>query len=398
MDLKTWTLTDNSRGIWEESFRLSAAELDLPSGLQWTISKRTLRGGLCEGVDIIEVDTGAMSFSILPTRGMGIWRGDCAGDRLGWESPVRGPVHPQFVNLTDRGGLGWVAGFDEWIVRCGLDSNGAPGEDVIVDNNGNPMPVTLGLHGKVANLPAHFVELKIGTEPPFEIEIVGHVREAFLFGPNLELHTRILTQPGTAKIRIDDRVVNRGATAAELQLLYHCNFGPPFLDANAKLLAPFRAVAPRDARAAEGMSEYDAYLGPTPGYVEQVYWYELLEDPRDGRTLVCLQNSAADRAVAVRFDRRQLPCFSQWKNTGAIADGYVTGLEPGTNFPNNRRFEREQGRVPIIDAGESYQSVLDVEVYSGADAVADVGREIATLQEQADPIVHSTPAPGYSDV
>ena len=31
--------------------------------------------------------------------------------------------------------------------RCGLDSNGAPGEDVIVDNNGNRVSVDLTLHG-----------------------------------------------------------------------------------------------------------------------------------------------------------------------------------------------------------------------------------------------------------
>ena len=40
--------------------------------------------------------------------------------------------------------VGWSIsnGFDEWIVRCGLDSNGAPGTDTIVDNNGNPVPVS----------------------------------------------------------------------------------------------------------------------------------------------------------------------------------------------------------------------------------------------------------------
>ena len=398
MALRTWTLTDSSKGLWEESFRLSAADLGLPPEANWTISKRTLRGGLSEGVDMIEVDNGRMSFSVLPTRGMGIWRGNCGGDRLGWESPVKGPVHPKFMNLADRGGLGWVAGFDEWIVRCGLDSNGAPGEDVIVDNNGNPMPVTLGLHGKIANLPAHFVEVQIDPNPPFEIGIVGHVREAFLFGPKLELRSRILTQPGAAKITIDDRVVNRGATPAELQLLYHCNFGSPFLDADARLLVPCRAVAPRDARAEEGIHEYGTYLGPTTGYVEQVYWYELLGDPGSGRTVVCLCNSAEDRAVALRFDRRQLPCFTQWKNTGATADGYVTGLEPGTNFPNNRRFERKQGRVPVIEAGENYRSVIDVEVYSSAAEVADVDREIAKLQEQVEPRVHTSPTARYSEV
>jgi hypothetical protein len=40
---------------------------------------------------------------------------------LGWNSPVKEVVHPQFINLQSRGGLGWLEGFNEWMVRCGLE-------------------------------------------------------------------------------------------------------------------------------------------------------------------------------------------------------------------------------------------------------------------------------------
>ena len=40
-----------------------------------------------------------------------------------------GPVHPKFVDLSVRGGLGWLTGFDEWLCRCGLAWNGPPGDD-----------------------------------------------------------------------------------------------------------------------------------------------------------------------------------------------------------------------------------------------------------------------------
>src|SRR5437870_5014081 len=138
MATETWTLTDVERDVWLESFAVTAAELKLPREVGWSISKRVLRGGLRDGVDVIEVHNGALGFTIVPTRGMGIWKGNYRGLALGWDSPVRGPVHPKFVNLLDRGGLGWLNGFDEWIVRCGLDSNGAPGDDVAFDNNCNP--------------------------------------------------------------------------------------------------------------------------------------------------------------------------------------------------------------------------------------------------------------------
>ena len=55
----------------------------------------------------------------------------------------------------------------------------------------------------------------------------------------------------------------------------------------------------------------------------------------------------------------QLPFFTLWKNTAAENDGYVTGLEPGTNFPYNRRIERKAGRVPKLAAGESRHFAID---------------------------------------
>ena len=51
------------------------------------------------------------------------------GEAIGWKSPIAGPVHPSLVSLGEPSGLGWLDGFDEFIVRCGLESNGAPDFD-----------------------------------------------------------------------------------------------------------------------------------------------------------------------------------------------------------------------------------------------------------------------------
>jgi hypothetical protein len=47
-----------------------------------------------------------------------------------------------------------------------------------------------------------------------------------------------------------------------------------------------------------------------------------------------------DLGLILRWNRRELPCFTLWRNSAAVEDGYVTGLEPGTNFPNFKGFER----------------------------------------------------------
>ena len=136
-----WVLTDVEARVWVDSFSLLAGDVGLGSG--WSIRKQTLRGGLSDGVDLIEIDNGQLSISLLPTRGMGIWRASYHGLPIGWKSPARGPVHPQYVNLQERGGLGWLAGFDEAIVRCGLDNTGAPGTDIVPNNMGVPSENTV---------------------------------------------------------------------------------------------------------------------------------------------------------------------------------------------------------------------------------------------------------------
>src|SRR5215469_7579131 len=94
---KSWILTDTINDVWLDSFAVGNDALRLATPHDWSIRKRTLHGGLRDGVDLIEVHNGALSYSLLPSRGMGLWRGEYRGNFLGWRAPLRGPVHPKFV-------------------------------------------------------------------------------------------------------------------------------------------------------------------------------------------------------------------------------------------------------------------------------------------------------------
>jgi hypothetical protein len=384
---KTWVLTDVLGDVWLDSFAASNDTLRLPTPHDWSIRKRTLRGGLRDGVDLIEVHNGALSFSIVPTRGMGLWRGDYRGLALGWRAPVAGPVHPKFVNLADRGGLGWLAGFDELLCRCGLASNGPPGKD--------ETGAALTLHGRIANLPAQAVEVRVSLDPPYELSVVGETEESALFCGQLRLTTTYTTVPGSNKVVIHDVVENRSAQPAEVQMLYHANLGPPFLEPGSRVLAPVKELAPLTPRAAEGIDTFDTYAAPQVGFAEQVYVYQLLADGR-GQTLALLVNAHADRAVCLRFGVRELPCFTVWKNTGALEDGYVTGLEPATNYPNFKAFERKQGRVRSVAPGGRWEARWSIEVTDSAAGVTALLAEVATLQAQAKAVVHRAPVAKFS--
>lgn len=398
MPITTEVLTDAATGSWADVYEWKSEHGPaLPGGHAWHIRKRTLRGGPSDGVDVVELDNGALRVDVLPTRGMGVWRGEFRGVPLGWRSPVIWPVHPARVNLAERNGLGWLAGFNELLCRCGLAWCGPPGLDVRTDETGRRTETPLTLHGRIANTPAHRVEVSVCDDGPGLLSVTGIVDEASLFGPNLRLTSRVETVPGSNRLRIIDEITNRSAQAGELQLLYHLNVGPPFLEAGSRFAAPLREVAPISPRAAEGIADWQSFAGPAAGYAEQVYCLRLTADAQ-GRTLALLRNSAGDRGLSLHFETGPLPCFTLWKNTQAEEDGYCTGLEPATSYPNFKSFERERGRVVRLEPQAIFRCGFDVAVWTAPGEVAAIEQEIAGRQRGVDPIVHRAPHPEFSPV
>jgi len=361
----------------------------------WSVKSYTLRGGLQEGVDVVEINNGKLSFAVLPTRGMGIWKGQCGDIPLGWDSPVKDPVNPAFVNQLERGGIGWLKGFNEWIVRCGLNSMGAPCTDTVLDYSGNAFDVSLTLHGNIANLPARAVSVEVTKEA---IILRGEVDETMMFGPALRLNTEIRTEFGSGALTITDTVTNLGDNPTEHQLLYHINQGEPLLEKGSRMLAPFKQVAPRDPRAAEGIETVDTYTAPEIGFVEQGYYYELAGKRGSRETMTMLRNADGDKASLLRFSLKDFPCFTLWKNPAGKADGYVTGMEPATSYPNGRKFEREKGRVLSLAGGESRTTTLVIETLDTKKAIHAAEVEIKKLQKPAKGTVHPQPIARFSDI
>jgi hypothetical protein len=381
---KRWTLINAETDDQEADFHVAARDFGI-SELNFSVRKRRLHGGLREGVDVVEIDNGQFRFTVLPTRGMGIWKAWLRQTEVGWRAPTRGPVHPQFVPLADPSGLGWLDGFDEWLVRCGLESNGAPEFDA----RGR---LKYGLHGRIANLPANHVELVIDPDLE-EIRLTGVVDETRFLFRQLQLRTTISTRFNRPGLTIRDEVVNLAAKPTEVQLLYHINFGSPLLDDGARFVAPVKTLVPRNAQSAQGLDRWQTYGGPQTGFAEQAYFVELCGA---GETRVLLRNARGTQGACLTFDRRQLPCFTLWKNTGATADGYVTGLEPGTNYPNGRSFEGQQGRVVKLGPGEQANFDLAVGVYDNAAELATAEKSIAALQRGIEPKIFDAPQAGWT--
>ena len=344
------------------------------------------RGGLSEGVEMVSIDAGKLKFHVLPTRGMSLWKASYDGESIGWKSPTRGPVHPSFVPLFEPSGLGWLDGFDELVVRCGLESNGAPEHDP------ETKQLLYPLHGKIGNKPAYKAELTL-DEATGEIALTGWVEETRFHFLKLRMKSTIRTKVNSTKLSIEDEITNISASPAEIQMLYHVNFGDPLLDAGSRLVAPVKELVPRNAHAAEGIGNWNDYAAETAGYEERVYFANLFANA-SGDTQTLLKNAHGTRGAALHFNTKLLPCFTLWKNTTSFEDGFVTGIEPGTNFPNPRTFEGEHGRVIKLAGGASTTLGLGFEYCPDEQSVQRVEKEISELQTAA-PKVHSDPQPTW---
>ena len=373
-----------------EYLESSSSYSDKTFNSQWSVTRKILRGGKQEGVELLTLDNGNLQISIIPARGMGIFDVRSAGVRLGWDSPVKEIVHPSHINLESRDGLGWLEGFNEWMVRCGLEFAGHPGTDEFINNTGSPATLNLTLHGKIQNIPASSYEVVIDPAPPYRIRIRGTVYEKFFYGPKLKLVTEISTVSGSDTFQISDQLTNEGAFAQEFQLIYHGNYGSSILEEGATVFCPTRSVTPMNDHAAKGIDNWKTYKGPTPGFIEEVY---LLEPQSDGEsnTLALLANADRTLATSVRWNLSELPYLTIWKNTAALEDGYVTGIEPATGFPFNRRIERKYGRVPTIQPGETRSFTLNFGIHRDEDSIQSILQEIEELQKNTGLTINREP-------
>ena len=286
------------------------------------VRTRRLSGGLREGVLLVELVAGTTKVFVLPDRGLGIWKVMCGDVELGWQSPVHGPVHPRFVPLSEPSGLGWLDGFDELVARCGMVSNGAPD----FDDRGR---LRHGLHGRIANLPAHHLDVTL-DDSSGTITLSGAVDE----------------------------------------------------------------LAPRDEIAVPDVPTWNRYDAPRGGRREEVHFARLRADAAGLATAV-LVGPDRHKGASLTWRAATLPCFALWKNQGGLADGYVTGLEPATNYPNPRSHEESQGRVVPLDPGASARFDLAIELLDEKQ-IAAARSAAAALAGGVPATIHSQPKPGWS--
>ena len=371
-------LIDTASNLNTANWKVTSAEWGDKKGPAWSIELKTLHGGRQEGVQVIEVDNGRMTFTIVPTRGFELWKAKVGDLRLGWDSPVKEIIHPSYIRLNDNQGRGWVAGFGGLMVRGGLASFGNPVQD------GDQ---TLTLHGHVDYIPASHVSVHYEAG---KLTLRGVVSDFATFGAQLALTSDISTMIGSPAVAFDDKIANLSDAPQDMMLLYHTNYGTPLLGAGAEFVAPVKKVQPINAASAAGdLVGWNRYSGPHAGnYSAQVFNMSLHADA-GGMTKAMLKSPSGNQGVLMSFDTHGLPYMSLWKNEVTPKGGYVTGLEPGTGFPNTRPEERAAGRVPKLAGGQVWHTHLTIAGLTSKSEVDSAAADIRKLAV-APPVIDKT--------
>ncbi len=326
-----------------------------------------LADGPERSVRAVDVRTGSgLRFLVAADRGMDIADASYRGVPLAWISPT-GVTHPAHY---EEPGLGWLRSFHGGLlVTCGPTYLGEPCTDEGVE---------LGLHGRASNTPAREVSVRQDWDDAGEeyaISVSGRVREASVFGPNVELFRTIRTRLGSSTVSVSDRVTNLGWEPAPLMVLYHMNFGWPLVDERAELLLPPCEDVPRDEDARAGLDRARMFEKPTPGSREKVYSRDVPAD-ETGFAHVGVVNRALrpPLGVAVSFRKRELPRLIQWKMMGRGT--YVCGIEPANCLVEGRAKERERGTLEFLQPGEAREFELSVSVLDSEEAIGAFERRL----------------------
>lgn len=325
------------------------------------LRKRTVDGRGVADIRLLQVEDGpgrgqrllvvrnatGIGFEIAVDRGFDISSATWRGINIGWNSANGMPWPPNSIDAED--GVGFYRNFDGFIVTCGLDHFGeARKADASRYAHKHRKQIFHPLHGRIssqrATLWGHGIDWS--ADAPV-IWAEGLVRQSSVFGENLVLRRRIEIDVFGHMISIHDVVENRGFRPTPHAILYHVNFGYPFLDEDTKLSGD---LSDELTSAFNGEDRR-----PRDDFVD--YYQEMPVNSDASTAIVELSNSGLFGGTCARlsFSRAALPRFGIWR---AFQSGvYALGLEPA------RHIDKEQLNVSsILQSGETARYRIGIEL------------------------------------
>ena len=327
------------------------------------IMTAVLDNGPARGSRVAFVNTGGgLRYTVALDRGADLVHAACNEHSLCYLSPngLKPPSHA--YHAGDDWLDGWPGGL---LTTCGPVYFGHPRQEDGVKTN---------LHGHFSNSPAE-VRSIVNPRPHAgeeELAIEAIIRDARVYGPNVETCRTIRSALGQNTIALSDMTVNRNNAVCPFGIMYHVNFGWPLLDRGARaVLSGDVQLWPDEMQTAPVPSDVNELKNvPAPSSrFRGVASRGCVVTPRadrDGLAHVGMINDKLGIAVELAYPVKQLPRITVWQH---YAPGmYVTGIEPMVGTPFGRDAEPEHHQT--LEPGELRETGLTIRVHATRKAIA----------------------------
>ncbi len=327
------------------------------------ITEMEFRAGKAKGMASYQIRTGSgLEYSLLPDKCLDIHELRYKGCNISFlaKNSLAAPAYA--YPLEGEFDVYWMAGI---LYTCGLMNIGTDCRET----SGRYHP----LHGRIGMAPAEQSSARSYWEgDEYRLEASAIMRESMMGQENLTLNRKITSTFGSSELVIDDTITNNEASTARYMLLYHFNFGYPFISENTKLIFPREktAIEPRTESAKAGLPAWGDIGKPVDESLEEVFFHHPESGP-DGLVTVKLENRERGIGVALSYDGATLPVLTQWKSMRS--GEYVIGIEPGTATLRGRVQEEADDKLCELEPFSSLTRRLKLSFY-------DVKK--ATVQEE----------------
>ncbi|MBL6996366.1 aldose 1-epimerase family protein [Desulfobacula sp.] len=315
------------------------------------ISRKKMVEGKTKGAELLEFKTGSgLEFSIALDKCMDILTLSYKGmvlSQLTKNGPTSNksglPIKGYFPKAVNGG----------MMYTCGLLNVGTD----YLDDDGVYHP----FHGQIGFTPAENAGIKAFWDgDDYVMEATGLMRESAIFGDNLTLYRKIKTQLGSNELEIIDIIENNSPKEAGFNILYHINYGFPFLNEFTELKFPENKVTPLTPESEKCLAECDRVSKPVDGASDQVFLREIMEQ-EDGSCVIKTENQNLGIGSYLSYQKKSLPNFLHWKSMGS--GDYAMGLLPTNSSCDGRPRDIENGTIRTLEPFEKTEFRLKIGVY-----------------------------------
>ncbi len=347
-----------------ESLLRCTGSLDQIAGIR----RYEYNSGTAKGITAAEVRTGSgLVFSVLEQKNMDIHSLEYKGINFAfyyknglYTSERFSPVENEFLAYAGGG----------MMYTTGLQNSGPANTD-----DGLYQP----LHGRIHAMPADNCAATAAYDENgiFKIRLQGRSRESRLFGHNLTLNRTVSTELYAKHFTLEDVVYNETCRNTFFSLMYHFNFGYPFLDEGTEFIVPTRTTCTaRTDHSKKYFEDRFRMSAPIDNFEEHLYYHDIPADTQ-GISNLLVNNPKLGLAVRLSFTKATLPYLGEWKSMGS--GDYALGILPSNNLLRGRSEEKKAGTLASIAAFSSIKTRLTFEILDEPDGITTAIEEIKRI-------------------